>query len=469
MPAASETNPRKNHVGTVVRTLAPMVPLAIALAHQALAPKTATRKQPASAAVIERISPSAAHGSAPSLSGCVTKKPCPLLAKGKPAVSWWFVFKFNAQSFPGCDGKNKCPFGGDLQTYKVGQHYAVASSDAPKLADGAGGCLGATTDDPVGASFDEIYNGDFHYVIWNDQPYGDPKIEGCSSSNDNCGAPWAHSKGVLAWNDAGEGFVMQVSTPSWPISGSANAARQSGNTLGCLKSPDNVLLSQHFFALLLSKEDVVAVLKGLANAGVATDNNTDSSMMMISNGGPTDIQDLVSSLGTKPDTTTRHVVEAKLSSGVTFLSKSSGMDVPSWQFVSAELGGLNLRVATFYGTDKIASTTQAKKPACWDASLGVPGEVENAKTGSWPDPSTGDKVTLQFGSSPSNGNHAKIGVTTSGKPMAIFGDENQQGGLGLVGTPGCAAAQNGRGGTFYAVQDPQLAESLGQLMAGESF
>jgi hypothetical protein len=145
------------------------------------------------------------------------------------------------------------------------------------------------------------------------------------------------------------------------------------------------------------------------------------------------------------------------------------MDVPSWQFVSAELGGANLRVATFYDTDRIATTQQAGKPTCWNASLGIPGAVENAKTGSWPDPSTGKKVVFDFGSSPSNGNHAKIGVTTSGTPMAIFGDENQQGGLGPVGKPGCAAAQNGRGGTFYALQDPQLAASLGQLMAGDSF
>ncbi len=467
MSPTSETHAKKNHLGTAVRTLAPMVPLAIALAHSAVAPKSGNR-QPAAHAVVEHLGASTSHVSPPSLAGCVTTKPCPLLAKGKPAVSWWFVFKFNAQSFPGCDGTNKCPFGGDPQTYKIGQHYAVASSDAPKLADGAGGCLGATTGDPVGASFDEIYNGDFHYVIWNDQPYGDPQIEGCTSSGGNCGAPWAHSKGVLAWNDAGEGFVMQVSTPSWPVSGSANAPRDRGNTLGCLKSPDNVLLSQHFFALLLSKEDVVNLLKGLVNAGVATANIEDS-MMMISNGGPSDIQSLVSSLGQRPDKTTRHIVQATLSSGVTFLSKSSGMDVPSWQFVSAELGGANLRVATFYDSDKIESTTQAGKPTCWDASLSIPGTVENAKTGSWPDPSTGNKVTLQFGSSPSNGNHAKIGVTTSGTPMAIFGDENQQGGLGPVGTPGCAAAQNGRGGTFYAVQDPQLAESLGQLMSGDSF
>jgi hypothetical protein len=146
------------------------------------------------------------------------------------------------------------------------------------------------------------------------------------------------------------------------------------------------------------------------------------------------------------------------------------MNVPSWQFVSAELGGVNLRVVTFYDTDRIATTTKAGKPGCWDPSLGVPGAVDNAKDGSWPDPSTGKSVVLNFGPSSSNGNHAKIGVTTSGKPMAIFGDENQQGSLAAADVKaGCAAAQNGRGGTFYALQDPQLAASLGQLMAGDSY
>ena len=107
MSATTGTHSKKNHLGTAVRTIAPMVPLAIALAHQAILPTSGTRAQPASHTVVERIPASSSHVSALSLSGCVTVKPCPLLAKGKPAVSWWFVFKFNAASFPGCDGTNK--------------------------------------------------------------------------------------------------------------------------------------------------------------------------------------------------------------------------------------------------------------------------------------------------------------------------------------------------------------------------
>jgi hypothetical protein len=141
-----------------------------------------------------------------------SEKPVPLMSKGGAPVDWWFAFKFSSQnSFAGCGadtGKRACIFGGTVQAKdRFGQQFAFASSRDNALSQGKG-CVGATTTDPIGATFDQVYNGNFNYVIWNDQFYGDP-----IRSND---APWAHSKGLLAWNDAGEGFVMQVSTPSWP-------------------------------------------------------------------------------------------------------------------------------------------------------------------------------------------------------------------------------------------------------------
>lgn len=172
--------------------------------------------------------------------------PAPLLAKGHP-VDWWFVFKLNSAKFPDCGGARKgCPFGGTVQDYKDGQQYAFASSESPSLKQGSG-CAGTTGTDSLGATFEQVYNGSFHYLIWNDQFYNDPKITGCSGNS--CGAPWGHSKGMLAWNDAGNGFVMQVSTPSWPAAGSKTRPRKNdGNTLGCVKD-DDVMVSQHFFAL----------------------------------------------------------------------------------------------------------------------------------------------------------------------------------------------------------------------------
>src|SRR5262249_35991287 len=79
--------------------------------------------------------------------------PSPLLAH-KHAVDWWFVFKLNASKFPDCGGAARaCPFGGTIETYKVGQQYVFASSESPTLKQGAG-CAGDTGSDPIGATFD---------------------------------------------------------------------------------------------------------------------------------------------------------------------------------------------------------------------------------------------------------------------------------------------------------------------------
>jgi len=98
--------------------------------------------------------------------------PAPLLAKGQPSVAWWFAFKFNSASFPACPAAatRACLFGGQVQTSwrSFSQQYAVASNESKSLQAGTG-CIGDTTDDPVGATFDEIYNGSFNYVVWNDQ------------------------------------------------------------------------------------------------------------------------------------------------------------------------------------------------------------------------------------------------------------------------------------------------------------
>ena len=99
--------------------------------------------------------------------------PVPLLSKGGEPVDWWFAFKFNSQnSFAGCGadtGKRTCIFGGNVQAKeRFGQQFAVASSRDNALSQGKG-CVGATTSDPIGATFDQVYNGNFNYVIWNDQ------------------------------------------------------------------------------------------------------------------------------------------------------------------------------------------------------------------------------------------------------------------------------------------------------------
>jgi hypothetical protein len=317
------------------------------------------------------------------------------------------------------------------------------------------GCVGDKTDDPLGATFDQVYSGNYFYALWNDQFYNDPDIEGCSES---CGAPWGHSKGLLAWNEEGEGFVLQVTTPSWPAAGNRSHPRKSdGNTLGCIKD-DDVEVSQHFFSLKLNKDDVVKVLKGLIHASVVTD---PKNPQIVHNGGPADINELVDQLGHKSSDKTATM--ETLSSGVVLISKPSELHVPPWQMVSALLGGISLRTATWWARPAIPSTTHDTKITCWDDSLGAPGAVEVATSGIWQK----HKFGLAGGLGP-DFNHAKFAVSTTGsKHYAIFGDMNQQGTL-TGDASKCRSSQNGRGGLFYVVEDAALAKTVKGLIKGET-
>jgi len=385
-----------------------------------------------------------------------TKAPVPLLKAAHP-VDWWFVFKFNTEIFPGfaAGASRTCLFGGSVQAYKeFGQQFAYASSEHSTLQLGSN-CVGDSTSDPLGATFDQIYDGSFHYLIWNDQFYNDPVIQGCTKE---CGAPWGHSKGMLAWDDAGEGLVMQVSTPSWPAAGNKKFPRKTdGNTLGCVRDND-VEVSQHFFSVKLTKDDVVTVLNALQNASVVTD---PKNPQIVSNGGPADIQKLVAGLGVK-STAAKATID-RLSSGVHLISKPSGLHVPPWQMVSAVLGGVPLRAASWWTSPgEIYSTTASSKMACWSTTLAQPGAVEIATSGTW----AGKGFGLTGGDAP-NCNHAKIGVPTSGpNQYAIFGDMNQQGDAVTAG--GCGSSQNGRGGLFYVVDDAGLFSSVKELITGNT-
>lgn len=370
------------------------------------------------------------------------------------SVDWLFVFKFNAASFPSSKNDNRpCSFGGgEAKPYpSFSQKYAFASSESPTLAAGSG-LTGTSDADPLGATFDEIWSSSLHYVIWNDQFYDHPTIAGCHQS---CSAPWGHSKGILAWDDAGNGIVLQVTTPSWPAAAHpAHPRLGDGNTLGCVEDND-VKASQDFFSLKLSEPDVEKVLDALANASVVTDVNNPE---LVENGGPPAIQQRVGKLGVKSSSTAP--LNVLLSSGVRLISKPSKLSVPPWQLVSALLGGVDLRTATWWMTPAIPSTTRSTRIACWSSDLGTPGAVQIATSGSW----EGKAIGLKGGPSPDS-NHGKIGVSTSGShSFAILGDMNQQGAL----SGRCSSSQNGRGGLFFVVESAGLHDSLSALIQGGS-
>ena len=387
--------------------------------------------------------------------------PQPLVKEGS-GVNWWFVFKFNGATFPTCgaNAQRACIFGGKIQPYGTfSQQFVFATDKAPALTKGSG-CLGDTVTDPVGATYEQVYDGDYFYVVWNDQFYSDPKIRGCGTS---CSGPWGHSKGMVAWDASGAGFIMQVTTPNWPGAASKAEPRPiNGNTLGCLLQPkgkklipqNNVTNSQHFFALRLTKDDLALVLKALANASVVTN---PKDLQIVKNGGPPDIQALVNKLGEQSDSVS--VTKEKLSTGVVLISKPSNLNVPPWQMVSAVLDGVSLRTATWWGKNKIYTTTHSTRITCWSSSLGDAGTVEIAKTGQWKD---GTVIGLVAGQ-----NHAKLGVTLSKTvSYAIFGDMNQEG--ATVKSDGCDTSQNGRGGLFFVVENKTLADDMKLLLKGKT-
>lgn len=377
-------------------------------------------------------------------------EPVPMLAAGHP-VDWWFLFKFNAHAFPNCEGGTQrvCLFGGTVQSYEYGLQFVYASSESGDLKPGSG-CAGDSVSDPLGATVDPIYRGRYHYVVWNDQFYDDPTIPGCSK---NCSSPWGHSKGMLAWDDSGGGLVLQVTTPSWlGAATQAHPRNTDGNTLGCVHD-DNVKVSQHFFALKLDKSDVLAVLRGLANASVATDV---ANPQVVFNGGPPDVQAAVRNLGRKSDS--QEVWDVMLSSNIRLISKPSNLHVPPWQLVSSRLGGISLRTATWWAPPRIPSTTVNTEIGCWSSTLAPPGAVQIATGGEWDHTAFG----LRGGPDADN-NHAKIGVSVAeNEGLVIFGDLNQQGSLSGAN---CGSSQNGRGGLFFAMKNLSLANGVRQLIS----
>lgn len=376
--------------------------------------------------------------------------PVPLVDAQTPKA-WWFAFKLNARKFP-TDLPKKCLFGGKKGPTPVGQSYIMATQNEPNLKDGPG-LLGTSDGDPLGATFEKIYNGKFHYIVWNDQFKDKPSIRG--------GGTWAHAKGMVAWDDSGEGLVLQVSTPNWPRSASADHPRTGdGNTLGCISS-NNVAFSQHFFALKLSHADMVKVLHALQTASVVTDSRLkpDGTPMhpdIFNNGGPGDVQLAAKNVGVVRSTSDTPTI-VKLDSGVRLIAKPSALVAPPWHVVSTVLDGEPLRVANWWGVHDMQDTAAGAHINCWPLDK-PPGTVTIVHHAKWHDADF--SLELAAYTKP-DGNHAKIGISdTDGKKLVVFGDENESGPWNSTTVEGCARSQFQRGGLFFVVDSPKLWHDL---------
>ena len=194
----------------------------------------------------------------------------------------------------------KCPFDSDKNPstegfwqYGWNLDYYLATSQNPSLQIQKG-CLGSSNG-PLEKLFYKIYNGNNYYVIWNDQFKGDPDTSpldtqanrrytngktACPNGGD-CDSPWGHSKGVISWDENGNGVMLQVTTPTWPRSGSKNHPSTQANSLGC-DLHNNVTASQHFFAFKINKDDLIKILQCMINSCVVTLPNN---KQVVNNGG----------------------------------------------------------------------------------------------------------------------------------------------------------------------------------------
>jgi len=388
----------------------------------------------------------------------------PKLGDGSDA-DWWFAYKLNAASFPNCSTTRECSFGGTVQDYHYGygMQYLLASNSGgatEKMALNTN-CIGSGAD-PIAKTFDQIYGGAApNYVIWNDQFYLEPQIKldpvcsTYSNHSNSCGAPWGHSKGAMAWDADGNGFIMQVTTPDWPGNGDKGITRPvQGNTLGCIHD-DNVEVAQSFFSLKLTPSDTEAVLNAMQTASVVTD-PLNIQLVKLSD-SPSTLRKLAEGLGVLNTDITPF--QQTLSSGVKLIAKPQALQVPAWQMVSALLKE-PLRVASWWTDPKIPSA-KAGTPGCWSSTLSTPLEVQIATTGEWDNV----KFGLTGGLGP-NYNHAKIGHSIGGS-LGIMGDQNQMGSYS-PDTRHCSSSQNGRGGLFFVVDDATLHSGLKDLLTGET-
>ena len=196
---------------------------------------------------------------------------------------------------------------------------------------------------------------------------------------------------------------MQVTTPIGPEP-EARSTRdpKNGNTLGCRKG-QYVLVSQHFFALKLKQGRRGQSLTALQNASVVTDTHNPQ---IVKNGGPTDITVLVARLGVKSTGTAFHPRHSFDWRAVDFkafrapcATVANGVFGARWRLTKS---------CNLVGEPQIPSTTSSTTIDCW-TRRSHPWRSRNCNLRAV----SGQDIWLK-GLADADGNHAKIGVSTSG-------------------------------------------------------
>nr|AIG56182.1 secreted protein [Achlya hypogyna] len=195
---------------------------------------------------------------------------------GRP-VAWWFVLKLPAQvrSATGtfmptpCDCAPPACASPEEPLRAHGLCYLYADANNPVLRhfrDVGYDCLGQGGRDPVSQTLRQKQTAT-HWGYFNDQLNGLAFMQqkslvcgGSSSFN-------AHSKGMVAFEAATGGFVLQTSTPNFP-----DPSSPAFVPLGC-QADNNVEYAQHLFAMSLDAAELLTLATGWQSARLCSANH----------------------------------------------------------------------------------------------------------------------------------------------------------------------------------------------------
>jgi hypothetical protein len=333
---------------------------------------------------------------------------------GNP-VDWWVIIKYpheldnksktNCKCYE-CEGTPK-PGSGN------GACYFYADSNNQELTwYGEGNCIN-TCNNAMSRTIAQA-NSNNKFGTWNDQP----------EIGNNCGAPHAHSKGMVCYDQNG-GFVLNTTTPHFPIDSTS-----TGNSPAGCQDDDNLKAAQQFFCMSFSMSELKKWGQAIENARLCGRQ-------------PWNVSEILSQNGISHGKSIVNV-PLKTRGGIPIvLTVKAGSDnYNPWSLVSAGLGQ-PLQVASW------TSTKDGPKGSAWGTSPCYPGS----------------KGMLQVVTMGSNDHgifkatygttHAKFAIGVRGD-WVTFGSMNEQN------------SQAERGGDFYSMQNSNLWNTINQWIKNGS-
>ncbi len=344
-------------------------------------------------------------------------------------VDWFLIFKLPENSrVIGDKGdcvcndftKKNCDYiidGGDKKERKSGTCYYYADSKNPTLQyykDIGLGCL-STENNPLKQTLDQINITNFNSFFWNDQ----------QADGRGCGAPYAHSKGAVIYNEKG-GLVINTSTPNWPTT--------ENQRLGCFEV-SNVDFAQHIFCFSLDASSVSKWIEGVKVSRICIDETK------IKKNNKFTFDDDIKDDSSLKSTSTKSVFYDLKTQGkntVIGMFKSAAEEYLPWSLVSNTLN-TGLLIASWTGFDDWGDSGLYSKNNKYCLS-----QITGVKM-----PNTNNRIfQTTYGVS-----HSKWAISNDSKnPLVIFGSSNMQ------------DTQAKRGSDFYAIRNPYLWKSFNDII-----